>query len=112
MMYFETRGKSSASVFGSFGIGINAIVNSQENKMTVATLWKSRLAWERREAREDDIANQRYFAFLERHLGCSLRHFMQFGDRYKILAWFRKYVVDICFWTVISYGFFWIVFTH
>lgn len=115
-VYYRWQQGEFHSVLGELGIGIDAVVNSQETKLLIQRLYKADLQTRRfikaKEDEEDRVANIKYFAYLERHLGSSLRHFFEFGDRYKILGWFRRYASDIIYWVLLSYGFMWVMFTR
>lgn len=114
--YYRWRQNEFRSVIGQFGIGIDAIVNSQETKLLLYRLYKAELQTRRaiqaKQDEEDRLANIAYFAWLERHLGESLRLFLKFGNRFPITGWFRKHTFDICFYTTLAYGLMWIVFLH
>lgn len=112
-IYYRWRQSEFHAVLGELGIGIDAVVNSQETKLLLIELYKANLQTKRfmhqKQDAEDSIANIKYFAWLEKHLGDSLRIFLEFGDRYPILQWFRRNISDIVFFTLIAYGLLWIL---
>src|SRR3990167_11014435 len=112
-VYYRWRQGEFQSVLGSMGIGIDAVVNSQEAKQLIYALYKADLQTKRlmqqKQEEEDRLSNISYFSWLETHLGESLRIFLKFGDRYPILQWFRIYAKDIIFFTLISYWVIWII---
>lgn len=102
-----TSYRYQSQIFGSFGIGIDAVVNSAEAKAMVSAQWKARLAYERREVQRDREADGEYLVHLERHLGKSLRWYQARGNWVPILGWFRRHAKSIMFW--IAQAYFWAI---
>ena len=93
-IYYQWRQSQFQSIFGSLGIGIDAVVNSQETKLLIIRLYKAHLETKRymqAKAEEEDRKTRMRNAFwIERHLGESLRVFLRFGDRFPIVQWVRS----------------------
>ena len=106
-IYYEYKRNTFYNLFGGLGISIDQVVNSQETKLLIQKLYKAHLASERyfmqRQIEQDRLMSIKNANWLEKQLGESLRVFIKFGDRFPILAWFRKHIKDICFWLAVSY---------
>lgn len=76
----------------SMGLDINNIVNSQEAKDNAKKLWKYRIQFEAFQEEKHEQQYVKYQTWLERNLGESLRIFLKYGDRFKIIQNVRKLI--------------------
>lgn len=89
-----------SSIFGSLGFSIDEIVNSPRVKALVAAHWKARLDYEKDQAIKNEEEKNKYFIYLERQLGQSLRFYIERGNWIPFLGWLRHHSKDILFWMI------------
>lgn len=84
------RKSDLSSILGALGIGIDDVVNSSASKSLVYSVWRQRNFQDVLDAKREQMVLLADAEWIERHLGASLRKFIEVGNWIRINAWAYK----------------------